>query len=203
MLRNVCVRASCRVPFLQFCDFPDAGKTGELLGDDEVRIIGIDGSVVENRHHPREAFQGFRRKLWWDDLDFIYFGGYAIWNYLMTPFLFMRSGFSLEYLGQRRIGNEKLACLRATFPRDIPTHCRIQMYYFSQDMLLRRLDYTAEVVGRWAHAAHFCSEYRDFSGLKIPVRRRVRPHLFGRVLSIPTLVAIDIHDVRIRPDSPI
>lgn len=201
VLRNVRVRASSRIPFLQFCDFPDAGKTGELLGEDEVRIISADGSVVETRFHPRDAFQRFRRKLWWDDLDFIYFGGYAIWNYLVTPFLFMHEGFSFEYTGEVQLTEGAFSRLHAIFPAILPAHCRTQTFYFDESGLLFRFDYTADVVGGWAHAAHFCSGYRDFSGLKVPTRRRVRPLLFGRVLSMPTLVALDIHDVQTRPDS--
>jgi hypothetical protein len=203
LLHKVRVRASARDPYFQFCDFPEAGKTGELLGDREVRICRTDGSVLENRFHPRAAFQGIRRKLWWDDLDFIYFGGYAIWNYLVTPFIFMRQGFAFEYLGELRMPEGTFSCLRATFPDELPTHCRTQTFYFSESWLLCRVDYTAEVVGGWAHAAHFCDEYRDFSGLMIPTRRRVRPLFSGRVLSRPTLVAIDIHDLKIHLDSPV
>ncbi len=137
-----------------------------------------------------------RRILWWDDLDFLYFGGYATWNYLVTPFIFLQPGFSFVYMGQQRSERGKFTCLSVTFPHNIPTHCPTQIFYFDQDMLLRRLDYTAEVVGRWAHAAHFCDDYRKFGGLKVPTRRRVRPRMFGKVLSIPTLVELDIHEVR-------
>ena len=197
-LKHVRVRASTRDPHFVFYDFPDTGRTGELIGNDEVRILGSDGKVLESRSAPRTAFRGMRRNLWWDHLDFIYFGGYATWNYLVTPFLFMRRGFTFEYLGERQTPGGTFSCLRATFPDDLPTHCRTQTFYFDENRLLRRLDYTAEVVGSWARAAHFCNEYRDFSGLKIPARRRVRPMFFDRPLSGPTLVAIDIHDVRLQ-----
>ena len=93
-----------------------------------------------------------------------------------------------------------VSCLRATFPAAVPAHCRMQSFYFDEHGLLFLFDYTAEVAGGWAPAAHFCSGYRDFSGLKIPTLRRVGPLLFGRVLSMPTLVALDIHDVRTRQD---
>ena len=54
------------------------------------------------------------------------------------------------------------------------------------------------LMGGWAHAAHFCENYRDFGGLKAPTRRRVRPILFGSSpLPGPILVAIeDEFDVR-------
>jgi hypothetical protein len=199
-LKHVRVRVSTRGPHFIFVDFPDTGKTGELIGTEEVRILGSNGNVLESRAEPRAAFRGLRRNLWWDSLDFIYFGGYATWNYLVTPFVFLRRGFTFEHLGQRRTPTGTFSCLRVTFPDDLPTHCRSQTFYFDENRLLRRLDYTAEVVGNWAHAAHFCSEYRDFSGLKIPTRRRVRPLLFNRPLGAPTLVAIEIHDVRLRRD---
>jgi hypothetical protein len=87
--------------------------------------------------------------------------------------------------------------LQVTFPTDIPTHCRKQVFYVDESRHLRRLDYTAEVVGRWAHAAHLCENYRNFGGLKAPTRRRVRPILFGsRPLPAPTLVAIEVHNIR-------
>ena len=199
ILDHTRVQAHCHQPTFLFLDYPGHGMLGEFSGEAEVRILDADNRVVKKRTQPRAAFRQMRRMMWWDDLDFLYFGGYATWNYLVTPFIFMRTGFLFEYLGQRRIGKGKFTCLSVTFPRDIPTHCRTQMFYFDQDMLLRRLDYTAEVVGRWAHAVHFCDDYRDFSGLRIPTRRRVRPLLFGHVLNGPILVAIDVHDVRPQP----
>ena len=49
--------------------------------------------------------------------------------------------------------------------------------------------------------AFVCNAYRDFSGLKIPTRRRVRPLLFNRILRGPTLVALEIHDVQLKKRS--
>lgn len=73
-----------------------------------------------------------------------------------------------------------------------------QDFYFDKDLYLRRLDYTAEVVGAWAHASHLCRDYRDFNGLKISTSRRVRPLFFGsHPLTAPTLVALEIHDIRL------
>ena len=70
-----------------------------------------------------------------------------------------------------------------------------QIFYFDRNCLLRRLDYTAEVVSRWAHAAHICENYQDFDGFKIPTTRRVLPLLIGnKPLSRPVIVAIDIHE---------
>lgn len=193
ILNRVRVRAYAHEPRFAFYDFPVSGQTAELIGNDEARITDAEGGIA-SRARPREAFRGLRRQLYWDSLDFIYFGGYATWNYLTTPFLFLREGFQFKMLDP--IPGSHLR-LKATFPEDIPTHCREQVFYFDERLRLTRLDYTAEVVGRWAHAAHLCEGYRAFGNIKAPTRRRVFPLLVGnRPLPGPTLVAIDIHDIQ-------
>jgi len=87
--------------------------------------------------------------------------------------------------------------IQATFPHMIPTHCKTQVFYFDHEFLLRRVDYTALVVGSWAKAAHVWEGYRDFGGIKAPTRRRVTPILFGnQPMPGPTLVALDIREIR-------
>jgi hypothetical protein len=51
---------------------------------------------------------------------------------LLTPFLFMREGFRVEYLGKQTTANGELSCFRITFPDDLPTHCRTQTFYFDE-----------------------------------------------------------------------
>jgi len=193
-LRQVRVSASTTEPRFTFFDWPRFGQRGEWLGEDEVRIIAADGAVIARRKQPRAAFRGLRRQLWWDALDFLYFAGYATWNYLTTPFLLMRPGFQFEVLPAAGDGIVRIA---ATFPADLPSHCRKQVFHFTPDGELLRLDYTAEVVGGWAHAAHVCADYRDFDGLRAPTKRRVHPlfHL-KNPLPFPTLVAIDVLELR-------
>ena len=57
-----------------------------------MRIETDDGEVLEERAEPRAAFGG-RRNIWWDDLDLLYFGGYALWGYVGAPFIFTRPGY--------------------------------------------------------------------------------------------------------------
>ncbi len=86
--------------------------------------------------------------------------------------------------------------LAVRFPPSLPVHCARQDFFFDTERHLYRLDYTAEVVGGWATAAHFCEAYKQFGGLWLPTRRRVYPKFFfNRPLRLPTLVAIDIHNV--------
>jgi hypothetical protein len=193
-LRRVSVAASTKAPRFTLFDWPRPGQRGEWLGEDEVRISAADGTITARRQNPRAAFHGPRRELWWDQLDFLFFAGYATWNYLTTPFLFLRPGFEFKMLPP---GPNNSARIAARFPPDVPSHCREQVFHFAPSGELLRLDYTAEVVGGWARAAHICEDYRDFEGLRVPVRRRVRPLFELRTpLPYPTLVAIDIHELR-------
>jgi len=203
VLRHVRMRAATREPKFTFFDYPNPGQTSELIGNSEVRILDSSGKIIARRENPRAAFRGIRRLFSWDDLDFIYFAGYATWNYLTAPFLLALKGFFIETLEPRQGPLGQLTRLRVTFPPDIPTHSREQIFYFDDQRLLRRLDYTAEVVGGWAHAAHICEEYRTFDRLKAPTRRHVLPLPFGHnPLPGPALVAIEVHTLRPVPASP-
>jgi hypothetical protein len=194
-LERMRVRADTAAMHFTFHDYPRPGFRGEWDGAREVRIVDASGMVVARREQPRAAFRGLHRQFYWDDLDFLYFAGYATWNYLTTPFIFLRPGFQFELLPATL---PEVVRLRVTFPSDIVTHSRSQIFHFAQNGHLLRLDYTAEVVGGWARAAHLCEHYRNFDGLWMPMHRRVYP-LFGRKdpLPWPTLVAIDIHELQL------
>lgn len=201
-LRHARMWASTREPRFVFYDYPHAGWRGEWIGDEEVRILDPAGVVMARRTRPRDAFRGLRRQLRWDALDFLYFGGYATWNYLVTPFIFLRPGFSFELLPSVQGPQGEITRLAVTFPPDVPTHSRRQVFHFNEQRLLTRLDYTAEVVGGWARAAHICENYRDFGGLNAPTRRRVWPMPFGdKPLGFPNLVALDIDEIRPLPSA--
>lgn len=197
VLRRVRMRAAAHEPRFSFYDFPKPGQTAELIGNTEVRILNAEGKIIGRRENPREAFRGLRRIFFWDDLDFTYFGGYATWNYLTAPFLLMRKGFEFKALEPLPGALAPLARVEVMFPDDIPTHSQKQIFYFDDQRLIRRLDYTAEVVGGWAHAAHLCEEYRTFNGIKAPARRRALPLFFGNhPLPGPKLVELEIHHIQ-------
>jgi hypothetical protein len=197
VLRRVRMRAATREPRFSFFDFPKPGQTAELIGTDRVRILDNEGKIIAQRENPRAAFRGLRRLVYWDDLDFTYFGGYATWNYLTAPFLLIRKGFVIEALPPLPGLLASFTRLAVSFPEDLPSHSRKQIFYFDDERLLRRLDYTAEVVGGWAHAAHLCEEYRTFDGIKAPTRRRALPLPFGNdPLPGPKLVELEVHNIQ-------
>jgi hypothetical protein len=180
--------------------FPEPGVRG-VFDRGAVRLESDDGEVLDSRGDPRPEFfgrAGLRRTLRWDPLDATYFAGYAMWNYLSFPLLLTRPGVEVVELPSWRSDGEDLRRLRVDFPEDVDTHSRRQTFYFDSGGLLRRHDYVAEVVGRWAKAAHMCADHVEADGLVFPSRRWVRPiGARNRPLPMPTMVWIELTDLRV------
>ena len=173
-------------PHTVFEDYPQPGRRGVLDGG-PVRIETAGGERVAERDDPRERLvRAARRMARWDDLDLLYFGGYAIWGYATFPFHLTLPGVELEERGDR--------ALRVRYPAGWPVHSREQSFRFDERGLLVRNDYAAEVMAPWARATHLCAEHRSFDGLVLPTRRRVHP----RGVRPVTLVRIEIGEVQAR-----
>jgi len=175
-------------------DYPTAGQTGHWQRD-QVRIEPFDEAPARVRDRARDRFATWRARLYWDDLDLLYFVGYALWNYLSFPFLLHRHEVDIAV---GKINGRSILDVR--FPHDFPTHSRRQYFQIDKDGLLVRHDYVAEVFGRWAAGANFCRANSVIEGLRFYTRRRVVPSL-GRsaALPFPTLVWIELDDLRILP----
>src|SRR5262249_28919148 len=134
--------------------------------------------------------------LWWDDLDALYFGASALWTYLAIPFIFTDPGFHVRAGDAWKERRETWRTLAVTFPTEIQTHSREQLFYLGDDGLIRRHDYTAEEFGHWAKSAHYWFDYYDFEGLVVPRRRRVFPRRKDHhARRHPLLVWIDVSAV--------
>ena len=182
--------------------YPSTGQRGVFEGSD-VRIESADGHVLSRRSEPRRAFGDVRHLLWWDDLDLLYFFGYAMWTYICVPFVLTDPAYELREDGTWQEGGEIWRKLHVRFPPDIHTHCRDQVFYVDERGRIRRHDYTAEPFGAWAKSANYSTGHQDFGGLVVPTRRRIylrradglpRPH--------PTLVWINVEDVAIVAGKP-
>ena len=192
-LRRTRLTLDTRTPHVVTHDYPVPGQRSILIGGDRIEIRDADDNVVVARDDPRRSFHWRRTLLRWDALDFAYFSSYAMWNYLRLPFLLTYPGVSVRQVPGKQ------TVLSADFPPEIPTHSPNQRFHFDASGLLIRHDYTAEVVGSWARAAHLSTDFRRFGGLRVSTVRRVYPRgPLGRPLPFPTLVAIDIHDVQPR-----
>ena len=153
--------------------FPRAGCRG-IFDADGVRIETDDGRLVATQPTPRD--RALKRRLFWRDVDVLYFLGYALWNYSVTPFVFTWPGFATRE-GERYVieDGSTWRTLHVQFPSNVPTHSRAQTFYFDDRGLLRRLDYTAEVFASFAHGVHLCEAHRNFDGFVIPTHRIVHP----------------------------
>ena len=167
--------------------FPRDGQRG-VFERDRLRIEMDDGTLVAERAIVRDAGGAVPRRLLWRHLDLLYFLGYALWNYSVTPFLFTWPGFACREGSPwrpgdgpgspkrlRREGGSIWRTLHVRYPPDVPTHCRDQVFYFDERHVLRRLDYTADVFGSFARGAHLCDDVRRFDGIVIPTHRVVHP----------------------------
>jgi hypothetical protein len=157
--------------------FPGAGLRG-VFDEHSVRIETEAGVVVKERIIERDADCKVERRFVWDDLDLLYFLGYALWNYSVTPFYFTWPSFECLDGGLwREKDGSHWRTLRVTYPPAFPTHSRRQIFYFDERGLLQRLDYTAHVFGEYTRGAHYCSDHRIFDGLVFPTHRVVYPRL--------------------------
>ncbi|MFF3562132.1 hypothetical protein ACFYXS_19030 [Streptomyces sp. NPDC002574] len=152
------------------------------------------GEVVAERTDPRASFPSDVRAPW-DDLHVAYFAGEAMWTYLTSPFTFASPGFEAVELSPVTEEGETWRRLQVTFPEHIATHCPQQVFSFDANGLLRRHDYTPEVINA-GPAAHYPSAYREFDGIMVPTRRRVyRRGADGTVDRDVELVTIDVESV--------
>lgn len=180
--------------------FPRDDQQG-VFEHGNVRIETRNGELVDSRDDPRTAFSGLtgiRRNLRWDPLDTAYFAGYAFWNYLTAPMLLNRKDLTITRGETWLEGDEEWRRLHVQFPTKLHTHSTRQTFYIDANGLIRRHDFTAEPVGRWARAAHYSTDHQNFEGIIVPTRRRIYPlGPRGRSLTRPTLLALDMDHLEI------
>ncbi|QBR02359.1 hypothetical protein E1956_29635 [Paraburkholderia pallida] len=162
---------------------------------ERVTIETLDGKVLAERTNPREHFSGHDLNTPWDPLDRAYFGGYTQWIYLNAPFALALPGVALEEVAPLEQGDEMWRALRVIFPPTIASHSPVQTFYFGDDFLLRRQDYTLDIAGG-GYVANYAYDLVDVNGLRVPGRRRA--YLCdenGQVLEDRQLIWIDYTDI--------
>ncbi|QIZ01174.1 hypothetical protein HEP87_55440 [Streptomyces sp. S1D4-11] len=190
------ITADVQRQHLIYSDFTGPGLRG-IYTPDRVAIEDHDGHILQERRAPREVFAGHDGTTAWDRLHALYFGGYAMWNYVTTPYLLTRPGTRGEELEPWQEAGERWRRLRVMFPDDIATHNTEQDFYYDRSGLLRRHDYRAQVPGAPA-VAHYTDGHLAVSGLVFPTRRSVVPvQEDGRPLTGSVLVTIDLTDITV------
>ena len=140
---------------------------------------------AESRHH-RQTFRGLRKNRRWNALDAHYFFGYAFASYCSVPFILPSLPFAGMAVGVSR--GERLNGVSVEYPAGADVHSRFQRYLFDASGLLRRNDYVADVVGRWAIGVHLWEDFTDVNGLPLPARRTVFFRLGRWALPFPTIL---------------
>jgi hypothetical protein len=165
-----------------------------LFQPDRVVLQQADGTVVDARDDPERSFDGHQFQTPWDDLHLAYFTGEALWTYLNAPFLFTWPGFVCEEIAPIEADGETWRRLNVTFPVHIKTHTRKQVFCFGPDGLLRRHDFTIDIVDPGTESQLHAADYRDIDGIIIPATRRAyAPMGDDRMV----LVAIDMADITV------
>ena len=167
-----------------------------MFTPERIAIEKLDGRPVAERVAPRDSFAGHQMSTPWDPLHRAYFNGEALWTYLTTPFILAFEGVRVEERGTWHEESETWRVLRAYFPGSIETHSLVQDFYFDEDLMLRRHDYSVNIAGGFA-AAQLTSRPLEAGGIHLPTRRRAYTRgPDNRPILEMLMVSIDISDVR-------
>ncbi len=170
VLKDVVLTADTRIERLKV-DFPGQDKRA-IFEPERIVVQRGEGTVIAARDDPEKSFARQQRETPWDEVHVIYFVGEALWTYLNTPFLYTQDGFSTEEIAPIDVDGEIWRRLQVTFPDHIKSHTRTQVSCFGPDGLLRRHDYTVDILGG-ATGLNYASEYRDVGGIILPTNRRI------------------------------
>jgi hypothetical protein len=174
--------------------FPGQDKRS-IFEPNRIVIENLDGSLIAARDDPEKSFEGQQRETPWDDIDVAFFSGEALWTYLNTPFLYTHDGFATQEIASIQVDGETWRRLKVTFPDNVKSHTREQISCFGPDGLLRRHDYTVDILGG-ATGLNYASEYRNVDGIIVPTKRRVYAYEGNyQLVKEPLLVAIDFGEI--------
>ncbi len=175
-------------------DFP--GQDKRRVEPGRIEITTAAGDLVDARNDPEAHFRGQPADAAWDDIDVAYFSGEALSTYLTTPFLYGYPGFVTEELEEPWLEDgEEWRRLDITFPDSVASHTRRQRSYFGPDGLLRRHDYTVDILGGTA-GANYAYDYRTVDGLVVPATRTIYGYQGDhRMVETPVLVAIKFDEL--------
>lgn len=161
-------------------------------------IEKLDGTVVAEDADVRPSFAGHGIDTPWTALQRAYFSGYALWNYLNSPFLLSLPQVGLHPLEPVEHHGDALVGIGADFPATLPAHSRRQRFYFDAERLLRRHDYRVEIAGTFS-ASQFLTDYTVADGFPVALTRRAYRTDTGDVVCADNpMVAMRFTDIRFR-----
>jgi catechol 2,3-dioxygenase-like lactoylglutathione lyase family enzyme len=129
-----------------------------------------------------------------------YFTSAATWNYLTVPFVFTYEGVAAHEVGPWDEDGATWRRLAVTFPPGIANHNPDQVFYYDEQFMLRRMDYSPAVTGS-PRVAHYTHDPQTFDGFVFPTRRRV--HLYdeaGHADQSFAPITLDVERVTVHRD---
>ena len=167
----------------------------------EIRESGSQ-RPVESLTAPRASFAGHQLETPWSQLQLVYFAGYAMWTYLTEPYSLTLPGVSTQEIEPWREGSETWRRLAVQYPSSIATHSPSQVLYVDSDGLIRRRDYSVEIIAD-VPSAQYIDGHEEVDGVVIATRRRV----YGRDADNhpqlePVIVSIDLDDITLQERLP-
>ena len=151
--------------------FPAPGEQS-VFAPDQIAFETLSGEPIDTRDNPEASFNGQKFQDPWDKFHVAFFASEALWTYLTLPFLYTYPGFACEEIEPWREDGEDWRRLKVTFPDHIVSHSKTQITHFGTDGLMRRHDYTVDILGG-ATGANYTTNYKDFQGIKMPSTRRI------------------------------
>jgi hypothetical protein len=169
------------------------------VGPERMTIQTSDGQIVEERLDPRASFPmpHIAASTPWDAIQLAYFTSAAVWNYLTAPFTFALPDVEAREIDPWNEDGETWRRLAVSFPPGNANHNADQLFYYDDELLLRRMDYSPDVTGS-PPVAHYAYDHRSFDGFLFPTRRRVHLHDTNGVADKSfTPISVDLADVTI------
>ncbi|MBB5058086.1 hypothetical protein HDF16_002792 [Granulicella aggregans] len=175
-------------------DFPTQGKRS-IFEPNRIVFETFDGKILETRDDPRGSLANHNRVTPWDDFDVACFSSEALWTDLTVPFLYSYDGFVTREIASVEEEGETWRRLWVTFPEGVTSHTRDQVSCFGPDGLLRRQDYSVDLL-KGATWLNFASRYRQVQGIVVPTKRRVYASDGDyRIVPAAPLLAVDMIEV--------
>lgn len=181
----------------RYIDFESKPGQETYFSPNRVAIVE-KGHPVQELIDPRDSFNDHRTETPWTKLQLVYFGTYAMWEYLTIPFNFTLPGFQSKEIESWQEGSETWRRLQVSFPDDLAYHSKEQVLYFDEKGLLKRMDYAVDISGG-IPAAQYVFDYGEFQGFKLPIRRLVYGRdEHGQFIPDPLVVGIELLDVQFK-----
>jgi hypothetical protein len=194
---DVRIKATLHEQHVEFWPYKAPG-THSIYEPDRVTVKADDGPVLDSRTNPRGSFAGHTLTTPWDELHVVYFRGYAIWTYLTAPFSLREPGFKSQEIEPWSENGQAWRRLQVTFPKNVHSHSTEQVFYFDAKGLLRRHDYSVDIIGG-SHSAHYATEHKTLGGIVFPTKRRVYAYGLDNkpILDSVAAVSIDFHEIAV------